>query len=87
MPSESTVALRRSALRGDPDGEVEGVVRRAVTVSDAVHLDVEVDGIGTLEALGDDIALHPGDRVRLALDPRGTPLVGSAYSLHPEVRS
>ena len=68
----SSVALRRSALRVDPDGEVEGVVQRAVTVSDAVHLDVAVDGLGTLEATGDDVGLHAGDRVRLVLDPRGT---------------
>jgi thiamine transport system ATP-binding protein len=68
----SSLARRRSALRVRPDGELGGQVVRAVTVSDAVHLDVAVDGLGTLEALGDDIGVKAGDRVRLALDPRGT---------------
>ncbi len=66
------VALRRSALRVDPEGDVTGVVRRAVSVSDAVHLQVEVDGLGEVGALADDPHHHPGDEVRLALDPRGT---------------
>ena len=65
------VALRRSALRVDPDGQLVGEVRRVVTVSDAVHLDVAVEGLGTLEALGDALGAQAGDLVRLAVDPRG----------------
>ena len=45
------LALRRSALRVDPDGRLAGVVRRGVAVSDAVHLTVDVDGVGRVEAL------------------------------------
>lgn len=70
--SGAVLALRRSALRVDPEGGVTGVVRRAVTVSDAVHLQVEVDGLGEVGALADDPHHHPGDEVRLALDPRAT---------------
>lgn len=70
--SDAVLALRRSALRVDPEGEVTGVVRRAVTVSDAVHLQVEVDGLGEVGALADDPHHHAGDEVRLALDPRAT---------------
>ncbi|SOC56878.1 ABC transporter ATP-binding protein [Ornithinimicrobium cerasi] len=67
------LALRRAALRVDPSGRLEGVVRRAVAVSDAVHLTVDVDGVGEVAALGDDPGHHlEGRRVRLALDPRGT---------------
>lgn len=72
-PHGRVLALRRSALRVHPVGRLRGVVRRAVAVSDAVHLTVDVDGVGQVEALGDD----PGERlegrpVRLALEARGT---------------
>ncbi|WP_122262720.1 ABC transporter ATP-binding protein [Ornithinimicrobium cerasi] len=67
------LALRRAALRVDPSGRLEGVVRRAVAVSDAVHLTVDVDGVGEVAALGDDPGVHlEGRRVRLALEARGT---------------
>ena len=66
------VALRPSALRVDDEGELAGVVRRAVTVSDAVHLDVEVEGVGTVAALADEPDHQAGDEVRLRLDGRGT---------------
>ena len=69
------VALRRNALRQDPAGTLTGTVRRAVTVSDAVHLDVDVDGLGSAAALGDDVGVVPGQRVRLAVDPRGIALL------------
>ncbi|MGD8199083.1 ABC transporter ATP-binding protein [Ornithinimicrobium sp. W1679] len=65
------VALRPSALRVDDAGELVGVVRRAVTVSDAVHLDVEVAGVGTVAALADEPDHQPGETVRLRLDRRG----------------
>lgn len=66
------LALRRSALRVDPEGELSGTVRRAVTVSDAVHLDVDVDGVGEVAATGEDPDHQPGDRVRLRVDRGAT---------------
>jgi thiamine transport system ATP-binding protein len=72
---ERLIALRRNALRQDPSGTLTGTVRRAVTVSDAVHLDVDVDGLGSAAALGDDVGVVPGQRVRLAVDPRGIALL------------
>ncbi|WP_134774383.1 ABC transporter ATP-binding protein [Ornithinimicrobium flavum] len=72
---ERHIALRRNALRQDPAGTLTGTVRRAVAVSDAVHLDVDVDGLGPATALGDDVGLTPGQRVRLAVDPRGIALL------------
>ena len=71
-----SVALRRRALRVDPEGSLAGTVLRAVAVSDAVHLEVDVDGVGRCGALGEDITTAPGDRVRLAVDPRGVALLG-----------
>lgn len=55
----------------DPDGRLRGLVRRAVSVSDAVHLQVEVEGLGEVAALADDPEHQAGDMVRLALDARG----------------
>ncbi len=66
------LALRRSALRVDPEGGLPGTVRRAVTVSDAVHLDVDVDGVGEVAASGEDPDHQPGDRVRLRVDRGAT---------------
>ncbi|WP_131105922.1 ABC transporter ATP-binding protein [Ornithinimicrobium sufpigmenti] len=70
-PPDGRLALRRSALRVAPDGPVTAQVLRAVTVSDAVHLDVRIDGLGTVEALGDEVGLAAGDAVRLDFDDRG----------------
>ncbi|GAA4868484.1 ABC transporter ATP-binding protein [Serinicoccus chungangensis] len=67
----SVVALRRSALRVDADGELRGLVRRVVTVSDALHLEVEVEGVGRMPALATDRGPEVGDDVRLTVDPRG----------------
>ncbi|WP_289018268.1 ABC transporter ATP-binding protein [uncultured Ornithinimicrobium sp.] len=69
------VALRPSALRVDEAGGLAGVVRRAVTVSDAVHLDVDVEGVGTVAALADEPDHRLGDEVRLRLDDRGVALL------------
>ncbi|MFK5690772.1 ABC transporter ATP-binding protein [Ornithinimicrobium sp. LYQ92] len=66
-----TLALRRGALRQRADGLLHGEVSRALTVSDAVHLEVDVDGVGRCHALGEDVGVQVGDRVRLAVDPRG----------------
>ncbi|QFG69712.1 ABC transporter ATP-binding protein [Ornithinimicrobium pratense] len=66
-----TLALRRSALRVDAAGPLTGVVRRAVSVSDAVHLLVEVPEIGQVAARADDPVHQLGDEVRLRLDAGG----------------
>ncbi|WP_151526455.1 ABC transporter ATP-binding protein [Serinicoccus kebangsaanensis] len=70
-PADPVLALRRSALRVDPAGPLRGSVLRSTTVSDAVHLEVEVDGLGRVAAISADLGPHPGDSVRLAVDPRG----------------
>ncbi|WP_298752637.1 ABC transporter ATP-binding protein [uncultured Serinicoccus sp.] len=74
-PASSVVALRRSALRVDPEGELRGVVRRVVTVSDALHLEVDVEGVGRMPVLAADRGPEVGDDVRLAVDPRGVALL------------
>jgi thiamine transport system ATP-binding protein len=73
-PGRVGLALRRTGLRVTDDGPLPGTVTRAVAVSDAVHLQVEVAGVGSCPALGR--AGHPvptpGDPVSLAVDPAGT---------------
>ncbi|WP_188431881.1 ABC transporter ATP-binding protein [Ornithinimicrobium tianjinense] len=67
------LAVRRSGFRLDPHGPLRGVVRRAVAVSDAVHLTVDVEGVGEVAALGDDPSAQlEGREVRLQIEPRGT---------------
>ena len=73
--ADGLVALRRSALRVSAAGPLTGTVRRAVTVSDAVHLEVDVHDIGSAAALGEDVGVTPGEGVRLAVDPRGIALL------------
>jgi thiamine transport system ATP-binding protein len=63
------VALRRSALQVSPDGPLRAVVRSARLSSGENRLVVDVDGIGTLDAVaGVDVAVRAGERVRLRLD-------------------
>jgi thiamine transport system ATP-binding protein len=63
------VALRRSALRVDPAGEVAGTVTAARVTPEQVRLQVEIDGVGTLDAVADALSDVPvGRRVRLVLD-------------------
>jgi thiamine transport system ATP-binding protein len=65
-----TLALRRSALRLDPHGPVAGRVVAARATPDTVRLAVEVDGVGTVDAVADPSAGTPGvgHAVRLVLD-------------------
>jgi thiamine transport system ATP-binding protein len=60
------VAVRRSALVLDPDGPLSGVVVEARSTPDQLRLVVEVDGIGTVDAVA-TAAAHPvpGQPVRL----------------------
>lgn len=69
------LGLRRSALREHPDGPLQATVRRVVAASDAVHLEVAVDGVGECAALGERIGTEVGERVRLVVDPRGLALL------------
>ncbi|MGO0577019.1 ABC transporter ATP-binding protein [Ornithinimicrobium panacihumi] len=65
------LALRRSGLRVVDDGPLSGTVQRAVAVSDAVHLVVDVEGVGECAALGASPEIAQGDKVTLLLDPAG----------------
>jgi thiamine transport system ATP-binding protein len=65
----SSVALRRSALRVDPDGPLAAIVSGARVTPGQVRLELDVEGIGSLPGVADrgsDVAV--GARVRLSLD-------------------
>jgi thiamine transport system ATP-binding protein len=65
----TSVALRRSALRVDPDGPLTAVVSEARVTPGQVRLELDVEGIGSLPGVADrgsDVAV--GARVRLSLD-------------------
>jgi thiamine transport system ATP-binding protein len=65
----SAIALRRSALQVATAGPLSGVVGSARLSSGENRLVVDVDGVGTLDAVaGVDVALRAGERVRLRLD-------------------
>ncbi|USQ79772.1 ABC transporter ATP-binding protein [Ornithinimicrobium faecis] len=75
-PSRAPLALRRSALRVDPDGPLHATVRRAAAISDAVRVDLELDDVGPVEALApQDAVLTPGHRVRVLPDRAGMALL------------
>lgn len=75
-PSRAPLALRRSALRVDPEGPLEATVRRAVAISDAVRVDLDLDDVGPVEALApQDAVLRPGARVRVHPDRAGMTLL------------
>jgi thiamine transport system ATP-binding protein len=66
------VALRRSALRIDPGGSLEGRVVEARLTPEMTRLIVEVSGLGVLPAVaggGRAEAPVPGDVVRIVIDP------------------
>lgn len=69
LPAAPAVALRRSALVADAEGPVTARVSSARATPEQVRLLVEVDGLGTLDAvapLGSRVA--PGEEVRLRVD-------------------
>jgi thiamine transport system ATP-binding protein len=72
LPPAPAVALRRSALVADADGPLGGVVSQARAAPDQVRLVVEVDGVGTVDAVAPSGAasVHaaPGDRIGLRVD-------------------
>jgi len=66
------LALRRSALRLDPAGPLEGTVLSAAAISDAVRVDLEVDGVGVVEALAEQHeTVRAGNRVSVRVDQAG----------------
>ncbi|MDP9820891.1 ABC transporter ATP-binding protein [Nocardioides massiliensis] len=63
------VAVRRSALRIDPDGPLHGTVLTVRASPEVVRVRADVDGIGEIDAVaGRGYAAAPGARVRLAVD-------------------
>jgi len=69
LPDSTAVALRRSALVVAQDGVLTGTVRSSRITPQQVRLEVEVDGIGELDAVAPlDVHPGPGDVVRLTVD-------------------
>ena len=57
---DGALALRRSALRVDPAGALPGRVLTARATPDAVRLEVDVEGVGPVDAVGAVGAALPG---------------------------
>jgi thiamine transport system ATP-binding protein len=69
-PGPWSIALRRSALRIDPEGAVTATVTEVVGAREGVHVQVDVPGWGSVPALAAHGAAPAVDQVvRLALDP------------------
>jgi thiamine transport system ATP-binding protein len=63
------VAFRRSALAVHPDGELWAKVRSSRITPDQVRLEVDVEGLGVIDAVAPlDVHPGPGDLVRLRVD-------------------
>ncbi len=76
LPTD-TIALRRSALVVDPQGQLQGVVTQARVTPDQVRLEVDVPGLGTLDAVGPlDARPAIGSAVRLRVEPTKVAAVG-----------
>jgi thiamine transport system ATP-binding protein len=71
------LAVRRSAFRVDPSGELNGRVTEARVTPEQVRLVVGVDGVGELDAVA-PLDEHPGvgEPVRLSVDVTRTAPVG-----------
>jgi thiamine transport system ATP-binding protein len=75
----AAVALRRSALRVDPAGQLLGSVHSARTTPEQTRLVVDVDDVGRVDAVADlDVPVRSGERVRLALEPSRLAFLRSA---------
>ena len=74
------LALRRSALQLDPTGPLRGEVRSARVAAELTRLVVDIDGVGTLDAVARlSVPVAAGDHVNLRLDrSRVAPLPGAA---------
>ena len=84
-----SVALRRTAVRLDPQGRVEATVTAVAGARDGIHLELAVPGWGPVAGIGPhDLAPSPGDTVRVSLDPAGIavlPAVAAWLSTRSEV--
>jgi thiamine transport system ATP-binding protein len=71
------LALRRSALRVSPTGDIAAEVCVVRAAAELTRLVVEVPDVGTLDAVATwSERVAPGDRVRLTLDPERTARLG-----------
>jgi len=69
LPTAAAIATRRSALRVAPDGPLRGTVRSSRITPEQVRLEVDVDGVGPVDAVARlDVHTAPGDVVRLTVD-------------------
>jgi thiamine transport system ATP-binding protein len=75
--AEGALALRRSALRVAPEGEIAAEVCEVRAASELTRLVVDVSDVGRLDAVASwSERIAPGDRVRLSLDPERTARLG-----------
>jgi thiamine transport system ATP-binding protein len=66
---DQVVALRRSALRFDPSGQLRGIVLLAKVTPRTVRLTVDVDGVGQVHAVADPgSTVSVGHKVSLTVD-------------------
>ena len=69
LPPAQWVALRRSALRVEPDGALTGTLSAVTSTPEQLRLRVQVDEVGEVDAVAPlDRALAVGDDVRLSVD-------------------
>ena len=87
LPAD-TIALRRSALVVDPHGSLEGVVQQARVTPEQVRLEVDVPGLGRLDAVARlDARPALGETVRLRVEPTRVAAVGSPEGRANEPRA
>jgi thiamine transport system ATP-binding protein len=71
-----SVALRRSALRVDPDGPLTASVEEARVTPDQIRVQLDVDGAGSLPGVADPGSdVRVGARVRVSIDTSRIALV------------
>jgi thiamine transport system ATP-binding protein len=69
VAGDPVVALRRSALRFDPSGQLRGIVLFAKVTPRTVRLTVDVDGVGEVHAVADPgSSVSVGHNVSLTVD-------------------
>jgi thiamine transport system ATP-binding protein len=77
LPAESTIALRRSALRVSDEGALSGLVRSVHGSPEVTRLIVEVPPFGELNAVASlGVSVATGEQVQLLLDPAKVAPVG-----------
>ena len=78
LPPGDAVAVRRSALAVDPSGPLAGRIRALRTTPEQLRLEVDVEGLGLLDAVASlDAHLAVGDDLHLRVDgSRVAPVFG-----------